>query len=141
MQAGETATFLRTEEQTWFLYSEGRQHTHFSGAKATTHRHVQTNPVDDRLIGGAIERLASLKAVGVPEEAVAGVEEPSLTIALRREPDSSPFLELYLSPSRSASGAYHLRTSTNEQTFLVSRQKIAPVLELLNHMKPAVHQH
>ena len=139
--AGESATFVRTDERQWFRHSEGHQHTHFSGAQATTHRHVQTDPVDDQLISGAIERLAELKADGIPEDKAVSLNNPSMTIALRGQEEGMPLLTLQLEPTRAATGAYYVKTSTNDQIFIVSRQKIAPVLELLSHTQPAAHQH
>lgn len=139
--SGESATFVRNEERQWFRHSEGHQHTHFSGAEATTHRHVQTDPVDDQLISVAIERLAVLKAEGVPEDKAVSLDNPSMTIVLRGEEDGTPFLTLQLQPTRASTGAYYVKMNTNDQIFIVSSQNIAPVLELLSHTQPDTHQH
>lgn len=139
--SGELATFVRNEERQWFRHSEGHQHTHFSGAEATTHRHVQTDPVDDQLISGAIERLAALKADGIPEDKAVSLDNPSMTIVLRGREDGTPFLTLQLQPARGATGAYYVKMNTNDQIFVVSRQKMAPVLELLSYTQPDAHQH
>ena len=139
--SGESATFIRNEERQWFRHSEGHQHTHFSGVDATTHRHVQTDPVDNQLISGAIERLAALKADGVPDDKGVSLDNPSMKIVLRGQDEGTPFLTLYLEPTRATTGAYYVKTSASDQIFVVSRQKIAPVLELLSHTQPAAHQH
>lgn len=143
---GDEMRFIQNADRSWFRHSQGHLHAHVTGEGAVSHRHVSTNPVDDRFVREALDRLASLEAAevvdGAENLAAYGLDRPTLVVRLQRADDPEAFLALHFAGRSTSSGLhYYLHAPGSEHVFVVPAQRITPVLELFTRTEPRAHQH